>query len=52
MGRGILSFCDGSAASGKPLILQAHVRTMFDKYLTDPADKLRFMLPQYSADPY
>jgi len=25
---------------------------MFDRYLTDPADTLRFMLPKYAAIPY
>jgi prepilin-type N-terminal cleavage/methylation domain-containing protein/prepilin-type processing-associated H-X9-DG protein len=51
-GQGIVSFCDGSAVSIKSLKLQEHMRIMFDTYLTDPSDKLRFMLPQYNAVPY
>jgi prepilin-type N-terminal cleavage/methylation domain-containing protein/prepilin-type processing-associated H-X9-DG protein len=52
MGQGIMSFCDGSAVSAKPLKFQSYMQIMFDRYLTDPADNLRFMLPQYSAIPY
>ena len=50
--RGIVSLCDGSASSMKPLRLQEQMRVMFDSYLTDPSDTLRFMLPQYTGVPY
>jgi prepilin-type N-terminal cleavage/methylation domain-containing protein len=50
--QGVLSFCDGSVSTAKSPKLQQHVQTMFDRYLTDPADTLRFMLPQYSGVPY
>ncbi len=50
--QGVLSLCDGSASSMKSLRLQDQMRTMFDGYLTDPADTLRFMLPQYTTVPY
>ncbi len=48
-GQGILSLCDGSVSATKALKLQDCLRIMFDRYLTDPADTLRFMLPQYTA---
>jgi prepilin-type N-terminal cleavage/methylation domain-containing protein len=51
-GLGILSFCDGSVGARKSAALQLQLQTIFDKYLTDPADTLRFMLPQYSTVPY
>jgi hypothetical protein len=51
-GAGLLSFCDGSAKSAKALVLQQHLQIMFDRYLDDPADTIKFMLPQYSAIPY
>jgi prepilin-type N-terminal cleavage/methylation domain-containing protein/prepilin-type processing-associated H-X9-DG protein len=51
-GQGILSFCDGSAASTKSVKLQDIMRNMFDSYLPDPDDTLSFMLPQYTAVPY
>ena len=50
--RGIVSLCDGSAGSMKSLQLQSQMAIMFDRYLTDPSDKLRFMLPQYTKVPY
>ena len=50
--RGIVSLCDGSASSMKSLKLQEQLRVMFDSYLTDPSDTLRFMLPQYTGVPY
>ena len=49
---GVISFVDGSVSSAKSLKLQEHLRTMFDRYLTDPTDKVRFMLPQYNAVQY
>jgi len=49
---GVVSFVDGSVSSAKSLKLQEHLRTMFDRYLNDPVDKVRFMLPQYNAVPY
>jgi prepilin-type N-terminal cleavage/methylation domain-containing protein len=52
LGQGVLSLCDGSASTYKPLRLQEQLRIMFDSYLADPTDELRFMLPQYSAVPY
>ncbi len=51
-GLGILSFCDGSVGSRKSIPLQALLQNMFDKYLPDPGDKVRFMLPQYTGVPY
>jgi prepilin-type N-terminal cleavage/methylation domain-containing protein len=51
-GQGVLSFCDGSAGIVKSLKFQDHMRMMFDTYLTDPSDTLKFMLPQYSGIPY
>ncbi len=51
-GQGILSFCDGSASSSKSQKLQAYMQQMFDRYLTDPSDTLKFMLPQYTTVPY
>ena len=36
----------------KSLKLQEQMRIMFDSYLTDPSDTLRFMLPQYTTVPY
>lgn len=51
-GQGVLSFCDGSASVTKSLKFQEHMRLMFETYLTDPADTLKFMLPQYAAIPY
>ena len=50
--QGVLSFCDGSASTANSKKLQEHMLTMFDRYLTDPSDTLRFMLPQYAAVPY
>jgi prepilin-type N-terminal cleavage/methylation domain-containing protein len=50
--QGILSLCDGSASSTKSPKLQDYMRIMFDSYLTDPADTLKFMLPQYNTVPY
>jgi prepilin-type N-terminal cleavage/methylation domain-containing protein len=50
--QGILSLCDGSAASAKSAKLQGYLQIMFDRYLTDPADTVRFMLPQYTGVPY
>jgi prepilin-type N-terminal cleavage/methylation domain-containing protein len=50
--QGVLSFCDGSVRSTKPLQLQQQMRIMFDSYLPGPADTLKFMLPQYTAVPY
>ena len=51
-GSGVMSLCDGSASATKPVKLQEQLGIMFDKYLTDPADTVRFMLPQYNAVPY
>jgi prepilin-type N-terminal cleavage/methylation domain-containing protein/prepilin-type processing-associated H-X9-DG protein len=51
-GQGVLSFCDGSAGSANSKRLQENLLIMFDRYLTDPYDTLRFMLPQYAAVPY
>ena len=51
-GAGMLSFCDGSASSAKSLKFQEHLLKMFDLYLTDPSDTVKFMLPQYNAIPY
>lgn len=51
-GQGVLSFCDGSASAVRSLKLQEHLRSMFDQYLNDPSDTLRFMLPQYTAVTY
>jgi prepilin-type N-terminal cleavage/methylation domain-containing protein/prepilin-type processing-associated H-X9-DG protein len=48
-GQRILSFCDGSVSSVKSPKLQNYMGTMFDRYLTDPADTLRFMLLQYTS---
>jgi prepilin-type N-terminal cleavage/methylation domain-containing protein len=50
--QGIVSLCDGSAGSMKSRKLQAQMAIMFDRYLTDPSDKLSFMLPQYIKVPY
>jgi len=47
--QGILSLCDGSVSSAKSPQLQNYLGIMFDRYLTDPADTLRFMLPQYTS---
>lgn len=49
-GQGVFSCCDGSVRAAKPQALQEQMRLMFDKYLTDPSDTLKFMLPQYSPD--
>jgi prepilin-type N-terminal cleavage/methylation domain-containing protein len=51
-GQGVLSFCDGSASSAKSLKLQEQLLTMFDRYLTQPSDTVKFMLPQYNGVPY
>ncbi len=51
-GQGILSLCDGSVSSMKSLKLQNQLRIMFDSYLSDPADTLEFMLPQYTSVQY
>jgi prepilin-type N-terminal cleavage/methylation domain-containing protein len=51
-GSGVISLCDGSASSVKSVKLQEQLVIMFDKYLNDPTDTVRFMLPQYSALPY
>ncbi len=51
-GQGVLSFVDGSVRMTKPEKFQEHMQSMFDNYLTDPADTLKFMLPQYNAVPY
>jgi prepilin-type N-terminal cleavage/methylation domain-containing protein len=50
--QGVLSLCDGSASPTKSLKLQAYMQTVFDSFLPDPNDTLRFMLPQYTAVPY
>ena len=49
---GVASFCDGSARALKSEKLQEQLLFMFDHYLTDPADKITFKLPQYSPFPY
>jgi len=46
--QGVFSLCDGSVSSMKSLKLQTQMRIMFDSYLPDPADTLKFMLPQYT----
>jgi prepilin-type N-terminal cleavage/methylation domain-containing protein len=46
--QGILSLCDGSVSSMKSPKLQHQMAIMFDRYLTDPGDTLKFMLPQYT----
>jgi prepilin-type N-terminal cleavage/methylation domain-containing protein len=51
-GLGVLSFCDGSVSGVKVPKLQEHFQVMFDRYLTDPADTLKFWMPQYTAVPY
>ncbi len=51
-GKGVLSFCDGSARSMNSRRLQEEMLVMFDKYLPDSTDILRFWLPQYTAVPY
>ena len=43
---------DGSVSLTKSPKLLEHLRTMLDRDLNDPADKVRFMLPQYNAVPY
>ncbi|HVV00565.1 MAG TPA: prepilin-type N-terminal cleavage/methylation domain-containing protein [Verrucomicrobiae bacterium] len=52
MGVGVLSFCDGSVATTKPVGLQQRLQVMFDKYLTDNQDAVAFMLPQYGTHKY
>ena len=47
-GQGILSLCDGSVSSVKSPKVQSYMGIMFDRYLTDPGDSLKFMLPQYT----
>jgi prepilin-type N-terminal cleavage/methylation domain-containing protein len=49
---GVLSFVDGSTRTTKADKLQDAMRIMFDRYLTDPTNTLRFMLPQYSSVPF
>jgi prepilin-type N-terminal cleavage/methylation domain-containing protein len=48
-GQGILSLCDGSVTAMKSPKLQGWMQIMFDRYLNDPGDTLRFMLPQYTS---
>lgn len=50
--QGVLSFVDGSVSTSKSSKFQHHLTNMFDRYLSDPSDTIRFMLPQYSALPY
>jgi prepilin-type N-terminal cleavage/methylation domain-containing protein len=52
MNLGVSSFCDGSARTLKTDKLQETFLFMFDHYLTDPADKMTFKLPQYTPVPY
>jgi hypothetical protein len=47
---GVSSFCDGSARALKTDKLQESLLFMFDRYLTDPADKITFKLPQHTPD--
>ncbi len=44
---GVVSFCDGSASSAKPVKLQGHLRTMFEKYAKD--EDVTFLVPQSQA---
>jgi prepilin-type N-terminal cleavage/methylation domain-containing protein len=43
---GVLSFGDGSVSSTKSLKLQEHLRVMFDQYVPNPNDTVRFWVPQ------
>jgi hypothetical protein len=52
MNLGVASFCDGSARTLNTLKLQEELLFMFDRYLTGPADKLTFKLPQSPTVPY
>lgn len=52
MNLGVASFCDGSARTLNSRMLQEQMLFMFDHYLTGPADKLTFKLPQYAPVPY
>lgn len=52
MNMGVASFCDGSARALTTKNLQDELLFMFDTYLTDPADKITFKLPQYNPVPY
>ena len=50
--QGILSLCDGSVSSMKPPKLQNQMRIMFESYLPEVTDTLKFMLPQYTSVKY
>jgi prepilin-type N-terminal cleavage/methylation domain-containing protein len=44
-GLGVLSFCDGSVSTAKPVKLQNYLQVMFDKYL-EPNESVEFLVPQ------
>ena len=50
--QGVISLSDGSVSATKSSKFQQHFTSMFEAYLSGPADKLRFMLPQYDDVPY
>jgi prepilin-type N-terminal cleavage/methylation domain-containing protein len=49
---GVMSVADGSARAVKSEKFQEQLLFMFDRYLTDPTDKITFKLPQYNPVPY
>lgn len=41
-GAGVLSYCDGSVRSTKSLKLQEDLQIMFDRFIPDPNEAVRF----------